>query len=112
VKAHFDRVGISGKKIHPGEIWTVANENIVFPETRLPGFKETEHETRPVIILSCQEDCNNPLNVIVLICPLTTRTDIVSPTDCLLSRIEGSVEKESLAHLGLIQPNTYPPALP
>ena len=100
----FDRLGICGKEILPGEIWTVKDEIIIIPETRLPGFKGTEHEYRPIVILSCQEDCKDPQTITVVICPLTTRTDIVHQTDCFLSVMEGSVKEESLAHLGLIQP--------
>lgn len=55
-------------------------------------------------MLSCEEDCRDPQAITAIICPLTTRTDIVHQSDCFLSPVEGSVKEESLAHLGFMQP--------
>lgn len=93
----------SGKDILPGEIWMIPNEDVFFVESKLPGFEVKEYPTRPILILSRQEDCKDMSTISVLTCTFTTRTDIVNQTDCLLSPTEGGLKEESLAQLGNIQ---------
>jgi len=102
-RKELEKLRSSGKEVLPGEIWKIPNEDVFFPESKLPGFEVKSYPARPVLILSRQEDCKDMSIISVLTCTFTTRTDIVNQTDCLLSSTEGGLKEESLAQLGNIQ---------
>lgn len=100
----FEKAGIVSCKIQAGDLWTVHDDIITFPEDRLPTAKKTPHEHRTVAILSCKEDCEDPTHLNVLITPLSTKTDIKHKTDFLLKKGISGLRENSYVRLGLIQP--------
>ena len=97
--------GIIGRKIQRGEIYLIADDLIVLPETRLPSKPERElHETRPVLILQTNSDNGDPLYPAILVVPLSHRVDLQDQRDFKLSAGQAGLEHDSIVQLGLIQP--------
>ena len=105
IKNAFSRLGITGRKIQRGEIYLIADDLIVLPETRLPSKPRREpHESRPVLILQTNSDNDDPLYPIILVAPLSHRIDLQDQRDFKLSAGQAGLEHDSIVQLGLIQP--------
>jgi len=105
IKNAFSRLGITGRKVQRGEIYLVADDLIVLPETRLPSKSERElHESRPILILQTNLDNNDPLYPTILVAPLSHRVDLQDQRDFKLSTGQAGLEHDSIVQLGLIQP--------
>jgi len=105
IKNAFSRLGITGRKIQCGEVYLVADDLIVLPETRLPSKPEREiHENRPVLIPQTNLDNDDPLYLTILVAPLSRRVDLQDQRDFKLSAGQAVLEHDSIVQLGLIQP--------
>jgi len=99
----LEDAGISGRVIKRGDIWTIADDLITFPEARLPKGKRKKHDERPVLILSSDEDLNNIRPLTALISPLSTVMQ-KAVTDFIIRAGTGGLSQDSVVRLGLIQP--------
>ena len=105
IKNAFSRLGTTGRKIQRGEIYLIADDLIVLPETRLPSKPERElHENRPVLILQTNLDNDDPLYLSILVAPLSHRVDLQDQRDFKLSARLAGLECDSILQLGLTQP--------
>ncbi len=95
---------MTSKEIHQGEVWRIPDALIVFPEDRLPKPKRTRHKFRSVVILSAEEDCQDPTHITLLVAPLSTKIKIKKKTDFLIKKEEGKLKEDSAVRLGLIFP--------
>jgi mRNA-degrading endonuclease toxin of MazEF toxin-antitoxin module len=64
----------------------------------------TKHERRPVLIVQTDEDNRDVFYPCLLVAPLSSRTDLKSNKDYKLKANQAGLAKESIVHLGLIQP--------
>lgn len=105
IKNAFSRLGITGRKVQRGEIYLIADDLIVLPETRLPSKLGRElHENRPVLILQTNLDNDDPLYLTILAVPLSHRVDLQDQRDFKLSAGQAGLEHDSIVQLGLTQP--------
>ncbi|MCK4402665.1 MAG: type II toxin-antitoxin system PemK/MazF family toxin [Dehalococcoidia bacterium] len=105
IKNAFSRLGITGRKVQRGEIYLIADDLIVLPETRLPSKPGRElHENRPVLILQTNLDNDDPLYLTILAAPLSHRVDLQDQRDFKLSAGQAGLEHDSIVQLGLTQP--------
>lgn len=105
IKNAFSRRGITERKIQRGEVYLIADDIIVLPETRLPPKPERElHKSRPVLILQTNLDNDAPLYPTILVAPLSHRVDLQDQRDFRLSAGQAGLEYESIVQLGLTQP--------
>lgn len=101
----FKRAGITGKKIKRGEIYLFSDKWIVLPKTRIPSQPpRIEHPERLVLILQSDSDNDDVSYPIILIAPLSHRTDLKDDKDYELHKGDGGIWMDSLVQLGLIQP--------
>ena len=98
----FKKSGISSAEIHQGEVWRIPDNLLSFPEDRLPKPKRTKHIFRSVVILSAEEDCQDPTHITLLVAPLSTKTKIKKRTDFLIKKEEGKLKADSVVRLGVI----------
>ncbi len=96
--------GINARNISRGEIYWVRDEIIVLPKNRLPKQKREFHERRPVLILQTDIDNQDISYVMVLVAPLSSRTDLKDDKDIQLHKGQSSLDNDCLVQLGLIQP--------
>ncbi len=105
IKNALRRHGITGRRIQRGEIYWIADDLIVLPETRLPSKPGREpHESRPVLVLQTNFDNDDPLYPIILVAPLSRRVDLQDQRDFKLLAGQAGLEHDSIVQLGLIQP--------
>jgi len=105
IKNAFSRLGITGRKVQRGEIYLIADDLIVLPETRLPSKPGRElHENRPVLILQTTLDNDDPLYLTILAAPLSHRVGLQDQRDFKLSAGQAGLEHDSIVQLGLTQP--------
>lgn len=105
IKNAFSRLGITGRKVQRGEIYLIADDLIVLPETRLPSKPGRElHENRPVLILQTNLDNDDPLYLTILAAPLSHRVDLQGEA---LGKVDditmNDIDAVLAANLGLIE---------
>lgn len=103
IEKSLEDAGISGKIIKRGDIWTISDSIITFPTDRLPKSKRTNHEQRPVLVLSCDEDLTRVRPLTAIISPVSAVIDKMV-TDFRLTVGMGGLKYDSVVRLGLIQP--------
>jgi len=64
----------------------------------------TKHKFRSVVILSAEEDCQDPTHITLLVAPLSTKTKIKKRTDFLIKKEQGKLKEDSVVRLGIIFP--------
>lgn len=80
-------------KIHKGEIYLA---NFEFPHTK-------ENKIRPVIILQCDADNQNPYYPFVIIAPITTKkVDKIYKQDVFLPKETSNLDKDSKIIVGAL----------
>ena len=94
--------GISSAKIHQGEVWRIPDDLVNFPEDRLLKPKRRRHIFRSVVILSAEEDCQDPTHTTLLVAPLSTKTKIKKRTDFLIKKEQGKLKGDSVVRLGVL----------
>lgn len=101
----FQNAGVAVHEPKRGEVYLIRDDLIVLPEARIPESKaRMVHPQRPVLIVQTDVDNSEPLYPVVLIAPMSHRTDLQSERDCLLRAKQGGLDQDSLVHLGLVQP--------
>ena len=99
------QMGITSRSMSRGELYWVKDDIIQYPKERLPLQTErTKHEGRPVIILQTDIDNLDPTYVLVLIAPLSTKTEFQSDKDYKLDKGQGNLPEYCIVQLGHIQP--------
>ena len=68
------KAGLTAREIQQFDIFTIADDSIVFPEQKL-GQKREKHERRFVIVLQNDKDNQNPVIKIVLVAPLSSKKE-------------------------------------
>lgn len=68
------KAGLTAQEIQQFDIFTIADDSIVFPEQKL-GQKREKHERRFVIVLQNDKDNQNPVIKIVLVAPLSSKRE-------------------------------------
>jgi mRNA-degrading endonuclease toxin of MazEF toxin-antitoxin module len=94
----------AGYEIEPGSIFNVADDIIVFPETRA-GQERDEHHSRPVLILANSQMCREKREPVLIIAPLSHLIEIRSAPDlCIKADSENKLDSNSRVVLSHIQP--------
>jgi hypothetical protein len=102
LKDAFSDAGIvPPQKIKWGGIYPIPDSLIVFPEDRLQGARKTSHINRYVLVLQCQEDCDDSVRRSILIAPLSRKKQAKDVTDY---ELPSGLKFPSLVRLGLVQP--------
>jgi len=104
IRDAFDKAGIKPGGVRPGEIYLVKDERITLPETDLPGRKREKHEYRPVLVIQCEEDTQDPFCVTTIVAPFSHRVKLKRAQDLELSHAETGLDHDSILCLGLVQP--------
>ena len=104
-KEVFRRKGITALDIRPGDVWTVKDKIINFPEERLPeGFRE-KHIYRTVVVVSRLDECQDNIEYkSITVIPTSTKCNIKSPTDFSLPQEMGGLKYDSYARTRMVQP--------
>jgi len=95
--------GYTSKQINRYDIFTLADNVIIFPEERL-GQKRTKHENRFIIILQNDKDNNDPNIKICTVAPLSKGKQFYR-LDYLLKKSNHSfLPYDSYVRIGHVQP--------
>lgn len=100
MKDALKAAGLSGRKIKQGGVYLVKDELLSIPPRTA---KRTLHEWRAVVVLQCQEDCDNPVRT-TLLCAPTSASGTKAVTDYDLPKGTGGLERDSVLRLALLQP--------
>jgi mRNA-degrading endonuclease toxin of MazEF toxin-antitoxin module len=91
-------------QIGPGEVWTVKDSVVVFPEERA-GQMRTKHHRRFVLVLSNDWICSARDCPCILIAMLSHLANYTSTAEiCLAKNSSNGLEHDSRVLLGHIQP--------
>lgn len=74
LRDQFLKTGLTAQEIQQFDIFTTADDSIVFPEQRL-GQKREKHQRRFVIVLQNDKDNGDPSIRIVTVAPLSTKLE-------------------------------------
>jgi len=96
--------GFTTTQLNRYDIFTIADDVIIFPEERL-GQSRTKHEGRLVIILQNDKDNNDPIIKICTIAPLSTSKQFYR-LDYLLKKSPDHpfLKDDSYIRIGHVQP--------
>jgi mRNA-degrading endonuclease toxin of MazEF toxin-antitoxin module len=91
-------------QITPGEIWSVRDDLVIFPEER-QGQERTKHPRRLVLVLSNEWICTSYACPCVQVAPLSHLTDFKSEAETEIERSnENGLQQKSRVLLGHSQP--------
>ena len=95
--------GFTSKQINKYDVFTLADQVIVFPEERL-GQTRKKHENRFVIILQNDKDNNDPNIKICAVAPLSTNPQLYRLDYLLKKREHTFLPDDSYIRIGHVQP--------
>lgn len=91
--------------IKPGDIYYVPDEIIQLPEARLPASgTRVMHEGRTVLVIQGPIVCDDMDYPVVLVVPVSTKTQYKRELDCLIQPAESGLKHTSVVLTGLVQP--------
>lgn len=95
--------GFISKEIQQFDVWSVADEDIDFPEERL-GKSRQKHDRRFVIVLQNNKDNKDPTIKIISIAPLSTKSKFQRLDYLLKKKRHSFLRDDSFIRIAHIQP--------
>ena len=105
IRGQLGALGLSGRSLKAGEVYTVPDLDVSFPKTKLQRDQgQGVHETRTVVIMQDGPTLVDPLLQTVLVAPTSCKTNVKTCNDLLLSLGEGGLVRDSVCMVDHIQP--------
>ena len=105
IRSQLDDLGLSSVQVKVGQVYTLPDEDISFPKTRLKRAKgEGVHDRRTVIVMQDGPTLLDPLVPTVLVAPTSSRIDCKTANDVVISAGEGGLDKDCVCMVDHVQP--------
>jgi mRNA-degrading endonuclease toxin of MazEF toxin-antitoxin module len=96
---------VSGKDIKVGEVYVLSDDVVSLPKNRLDRSKGIGvHDWRTVVVMQGGPSLQDPTLRTVLVAPTSSRTNLKTANDLLLSAGEGGLDKDCVCMVDHVQP--------
>jgi mRNA-degrading endonuclease toxin of MazEF toxin-antitoxin module len=105
LKTQLTDLGVSGRDIKVGQIWTLPDKDINLPANQARQANGAGmHDNRTAVVIQDGPSLVNPLVKTVLVAPTSHLIHLKTANDVLLSAGEGGLHQDSVCMMDHVQP--------